>query len=77
MDTAKLFPWFILLNPLIAAVLILVGTRKNHGLSAVISTLSVVSISDMPAVNKAGKMRIDQNDMPCAAWVAEMPSSPI
>ena len=26
MDTAKLFPWFILLNPLIAAVLILVAT---------------------------------------------------
>src|SRR5712671_3317815 len=40
MDTAKRFPWFILLNPLIAAVLILVATRKNHGLSAVISTLS-------------------------------------
>ncbi len=40
MDTAKLFPWFILLNPLIAAVLILVATRKNHGLSAVISTMS-------------------------------------
>jgi NADH-quinone oxidoreductase subunit L len=40
METAKLFPWFILLNPLIAAVLILVATRKNHGLSATISTLS-------------------------------------
>jgi len=40
MDTARLFPWFILLNPLIAAVLILVATRKNHGVSAVISTLS-------------------------------------
>ena len=40
MDTAKLFPWFILLNPLIAAVLILVATRKNHGLSATLSTLS-------------------------------------
>ena len=42
MDTAKLFPWFILLNPLIAAVLILVATRKNHGLSAVISTMSAL-----------------------------------
>jgi len=40
MNTAVLFPWFILLNPLIAAVVILVGTRKNHGLSATISTLS-------------------------------------
>ena len=40
METAKLFPWFILLNPLIAAVLILVATRKNHGTSAIISTLS-------------------------------------
>jgi len=40
MDTAKLFPWFILLNPLIAAALILVVTRKNHGVSAAISTLS-------------------------------------
>ena len=40
MTTAHLFPWFILLNPLIAAVLILVATRKNHGLSATISVLS-------------------------------------
>jgi len=40
METAKLFPWFILLNPLIAAVLILVATRKNHSTSAVISTMS-------------------------------------
>ena len=40
MNTAVLFPWFILLNPLIAAVLILVVTRKNHGLSAVLSTMS-------------------------------------
>ena len=42
METAKLFPWFILLNPLIAAVLILVATRKNHGVSATISTLSAL-----------------------------------
>jgi NADH-quinone oxidoreductase subunit L len=40
MDTAKLFPWFILLNPLITAVVILLATRKNHGLSATLSTLS-------------------------------------
>ena len=40
MDTARLFPWFILLNPLITAVVILLATRKNHGLSATISTLS-------------------------------------
>ncbi len=31
----------------------------------------------MPAVNRAGKTRIVQKDMPCAACVAEMPSSPI
>ena len=31
----------------------------------------------MPAVNSAGKTRIVQNDMPCAACVAEMPSRPI
>jgi NADH-quinone oxidoreductase subunit L len=42
MNTAHLFPWFILLNPLIAAVLILVATRKNHGVSAAISTLSAL-----------------------------------
>ncbi len=42
MNTAVLFPWFILLNPLIAAVLILVATRKNHGVSAAISTLSAL-----------------------------------
>ena len=40
MNTAHLFPWFILLNPLIAAVLILFATRKNHGVSATISVLS-------------------------------------
>jgi NADH-quinone oxidoreductase subunit L len=40
MDTAKLFPWFILLNPLITAVVILVATRKKHRTSAVLSTLS-------------------------------------
>ncbi|MEQ1853340.1 MAG: NADH-quinone oxidoreductase subunit L [Chthoniobacteraceae bacterium] len=40
MDTARLFPWFILLNPLIIAVLILLATRRNHGMSAALSTLS-------------------------------------
>jgi NADH-quinone oxidoreductase subunit L len=40
METAKLFPWFILLNPLIAALVILVGTRCNHAISATLSTLS-------------------------------------
>ena len=35
--------------------------------------LSVVSIKVMPAVNKAGKTRIDQIDRPCEACVAEMP----
>jgi NADH-quinone oxidoreductase subunit L len=40
MNTNVLFPWFILLNPLIAAVLILVATRKNPGASAVLSTFS-------------------------------------
>ena len=30
--------------------------------------LSVVSISVMPAVNSAGKTRIDQIDRPCEAW---------
>jgi NADH-quinone oxidoreductase subunit L len=33
-------PWFILLNPLISAVIILFATRRDHGMSAVISTIS-------------------------------------
>ncbi len=40
MDTNKLFPWFILLNPLITAALILFATRKNHAISATLSTMS-------------------------------------
>ena len=40
METAKLFPWSILLNPLITAVVILLGTRRNHALSAGLSTMS-------------------------------------
>jgi len=40
MENAKLIPWFILLNPLIAAALILFATRRDHGASAVISVMS-------------------------------------
>ncbi len=40
MNTANLFPWFILLNPLITAVLILAATRKQHAVSATLSTMS-------------------------------------
>jgi hypothetical protein len=34
---------------------------------------SVVSISDMPAANRAGNTIMDQIDTPLAAAVAEMP----
>ena len=40
MNTSVNIPWFILLNPLVTAVLILVALRKNHGSAAAISTLS-------------------------------------
>src|SRR5688500_5540819 len=40
MGTAKLIPWFILLNPLITAALIFLGTRRNHSVSATLSTMS-------------------------------------
>ncbi len=40
MNTYANIPWFILLNPLVTAVLILVALRKNHGAAAAISTLS-------------------------------------
>src|SRR6266550_726955 len=40
MNTAHRFPWFILLNPLLTAVLILVATRRHHALSATLSTFS-------------------------------------
>jgi NADH-quinone oxidoreductase subunit L len=40
MDTAKIIPWFILLNPLFTAVLILLATRRSHSVSAAVSTLS-------------------------------------
>jgi NADH-quinone oxidoreductase subunit L len=40
MENARLFPWFILLNPLIIAAVILLGTRRNHAMSATLSTLS-------------------------------------
>src|SRR2546426_9806362 len=41
-----------------------------------IRTPSVVSASDMPAVNSAGKTRMDQTDRPLAASGAEMPRRP-
>ena len=40
MENAKLIPWFILLNPLIAAALILFATRRDHETSTVISVMS-------------------------------------
>jgi NADH-quinone oxidoreductase subunit L len=40
MDTAHLIPWFILLNPLVAAALILFGTRKCASSSTAISVMS-------------------------------------
>ena len=40
MGNATLIPWFILLNPLIAAALIFFGTRRDHGMSATLSTIS-------------------------------------
>jgi NADH-quinone oxidoreductase subunit L len=33
-------PWFILLNPLITAAIILFATRRDHGTSAALSTIS-------------------------------------
>ncbi len=41
MDTYAYFPWFILLAPLVSAVLIQLFTRKSHGLSATISVGAV------------------------------------
>src|SRR5688572_30811521 len=40
MDTAKHIPWFILLNPLITAAIIWLFTRRNHGVSMILSTMS-------------------------------------
>jgi NADH-quinone oxidoreductase subunit L len=40
MNSNDIFPWFILLNPFVSALLILVALRKNHGAAAMISTLS-------------------------------------
>ena len=37
---------------------------------------SAVSMSDMPAVNRAGKTMIEAIDNPCAACPAETPSKP-
>ncbi|MOA07507.1 hypothetical protein D3C78_1272080 [compost metagenome] len=42
-----------------------------------ISKLSTVSISAIPLANSAGKIIIDQTDMPCDALAAEIPSTPI
>jgi len=36
---------------------------------------SVVSTSDMPAVNKIGNTSTDQNERPCDAWAADMPNN--
>jgi len=54
-----------------------IGSTKAQPYARTITTLSVVSSSDMPAVNSAGNTRIVQTDMPCAAWVADMPRRPI
>src|SRR5689334_6067774 len=40
MGTDQYIPWFILLNPLISAAIILFATRRDHGTSAAISTIS-------------------------------------
>ncbi len=40
MNNNEIIPWFILLNPLITAVLILFVFRKNHGTAATVSTMS-------------------------------------
>ena len=40
MNNNDIIPWFILLNPLITAVLILFVFRKNHGTAATVSTMS-------------------------------------
>jgi len=40
MDTAQFIPWFILLNPLVAAALILFATRRNASVSVGISVIS-------------------------------------
>ena len=40
MNNNEIIPWFILLNPLVTAVLILFALRRNHGTAAVVSTMS-------------------------------------
>ena len=42
MDTAHLIPWFILLNPLAAAALILFAFRRNSAVSVTVSVLSAL-----------------------------------
>ncbi len=41
MNTQANFPWFILIAPLVSAVLIQLFTRKNRSLSAMLSVTSV------------------------------------
>ncbi len=40
MNNNEIIPWFILLNPLVTAVLILFAFRRNHGTAAAVSTMS-------------------------------------
>jgi NADH-quinone oxidoreductase subunit L len=42
MDTAHLIPWFILLNPLVAAALILVAVRRSASVSVGVSVMSAL-----------------------------------
>jgi len=50
--------------------------HEGPAIGTSMSMLSVVSTRHMPAVNSAGKTRIDQMERPLAAPAAEMPSSP-
>ncbi len=40
MNNNEIIPWFILLNPLVTAVLILFAFRRNHSTAAAVSTMS-------------------------------------
>ena len=40
MNNNEIIPWFILLNPLVTAVLIVFAFRRNHGTAAAVSTMS-------------------------------------
>src|SRR5258705_4892424 len=54
-----------------------IGLTNAQPYASVISTLSAVSMKLIPAANNSGKIRIVQNDMPCAACVADIPNKPI